>query len=400
MVRYRRDWRGMKFFPLVWSALWRKPAEAGLIWLAVTASFTLFGLMVGLRATYDQMIENSRMDRLDVNTRFPLASPTGNLMPIALRDWIARVEGVSAVGSYYELRGYYQEPSKGVRIIAVDENMRSAWSELPLTPAQWDELFATRSGVLVSRAQAVRLGLKQGDTFPLITPPGTRADGAPSWELHVLGVVPDDPRMGSYILGNFSYVDQARPAELQGYAMGFRVAIRDAAQGNDVSLRIDKGLTNSSTPTLTIPDRANYANEVNSAISVSSRTLPVAGAGVFMILLLIANGVAQSVRERTPEFAVLQTLGYRPLTLMILVFAEVAIPCLAGALVGTALAAALTLLPSHYLPSDLASMPKPTFSWVVLAWVLGCAVLLALASAAIPSRRLWRLSVADALAGR
>src|SRR3954454_12024742 len=102
----------MKYFPLVWSALWRKPPEAILIWLAVTASFTLFGLMVGLRATYDQMIENSRMDRLGVNTRFPLASPTGNLLPIALRDRIARVEGVSAVGSYYELWGYYQEPDK------------------------------------------------------------------------------------------------------------------------------------------------------------------------------------------------------------------------------------------------------------------------------------------------
>jgi putative ABC transport system permease protein len=260
-------------------------------------------------------------------------------------------------------------------------------------------LFATRSGVLVSRGQADRLGLEPGDTFPLITPPGTRADGAPSWELHVLAVVPDDPRMGRYILGNFNYVDQARPAGQQGYAMGFRVAIRDGAEGNEISLRIDRGLANSSTPTLTIPDRANEVNAVNSSISVSSRTLPVAGAGVFMILLLIANGVAQSVRERTPEFAVLQTLGYRPVTLMILVFAEVAIPCLAGALVGTALAAAFTLLPEHYLSGDLA-MPAPTFSWVVLAWVLGCAVLLALASAAIPVRRLQRLSVTDALAGR
>jgi len=186
----------MKYLPLVWAALWRKPAEAVLIWLAVTASFTLFGLMIGLHATYDQLIENSRMDRLDVNARFPGASATGVLLPVAIRDRIARIDGVSAVAPYYELRGYYQEPSKGARIIAVDENMRSAWSELPLTPAQWDQLFATRSGVLVSRAQAARLGLEQGDTFPLITPPGTRADGAPSWELRVLGIVPDRPADG------------------------------------------------------------------------------------------------------------------------------------------------------------------------------------------------------------
>jgi putative ABC transport system permease protein len=101
-----------------------------------------------------------------------------------------------------------------------------------------------------------------------------------------------------------------------------------------------------------------------------------------------------------PEFAVLETLGYGELTLMTLVFIEAALPCLAGAFVGTALAAALTHFPGHYLPSDLAALPKPTFSWMVLAWVLGCALLLALASAVIPMRRLRHLSVTDALAGR
>ena len=395
----------MKYFPLVWSALWRKPAEAVLIWLAVTASFTLCGLMIGLHVASDRLIENSRADRLDVNARFPAASSTGVFLPVALRDSIARVDGVSAVGLYYELWGYYQDPNKRARIIAVDDNMRSAWSELPVTPAQWDQLFATRSGVLISRSPAARLGLKEGDTFPVAVPPGTRADGARSWEFRVLAVVPDDLHARSnpsFILANFSYVDEARPAGLQGYAMGFRVAVRDAARGSDISLAIDKGLANSSTPTITIPDQANTADMVNSTLSVSSRTWPIAGAGVFMILLLIANGVAQSVRERMPEFAMLQTLGYRPQLLMVLVFAEVAIPCVAGALVGMALAAALTSLPEHYLPSDLIDhdMPKPTLSGMALAWVLGCALLLALVSAVIPSSRLQRSSVTDALAGR
>src|SRR5262245_20025695 len=112
----RHEWIRMKYLPLVWGALWRKPAEAVLICVAVTACFTLCGLMIGLHATYDRLIESARMDRLDVNARFPGASPTGVLLPIALRDWIARVDGVSAVGSYYELWGYYQEPSKRVRI--------------------------------------------------------------------------------------------------------------------------------------------------------------------------------------------------------------------------------------------------------------------------------------------
>jgi putative ABC transport system permease protein len=133
---------------------------------------------------------------------------------------------------------------------------------------------------------------------------------------------------------------------------------------------------------------------------VASKTWPVAGAGMFMILLLTANGIAQSVRARTPEFAVLKTVGYRDVTLMALVFTEAAIPCLAGAVLGTGLAALLTHLPSQYLPPDLAELPRPTLTLVVLNLSLGCALLLAFFSAVIPMGRLWNLSVTDALAGR
>jgi putative ABC transport system permease protein len=165
-------------------------------------------------------------------------------------------------------------------------------------------------------------------------------------------------------------------------------------------VRIDRALTNSSTPTTTIPDRVAAVDAVNYGISVASKTWPIAGAGIFMILLLTANGIAQSVRERTPQFAVLKTIGYRQSSLMALVCAEAALPCVAGAGIGTGLAALMTRLPTHYLPTALADLPKPTLSLAVLSVSLGCALLLALASAAIPMRRLRHLSVTDALAGR
>jgi putative ABC transport system permease protein len=119
-----------------------------------------------------------------------------------------------------------------------------------------------------------------------------------------------------------------------------------------------------------------------------------------MIFLLTANGIAQSVRERIPAFAVLKTIGYRQSTLMALVIVEAAIPCVAGAGIGMALAVLLTRLPTHFLPTDLASMPKPALSPGVLAFSLACALLVALLGATIPLPRLRRLSVIDALAGR
>lgn len=390
----------MKYFPLIWSALRRKPAESILVWLAVTAAFTLFGLMAGLHVTYERLIESSRMDRLDVNARFPSASAHGVMLPIGLRDQIARIPGVSAVGSYYWLWGYYRNPHDRARVIAVDGHMRAAWSELPLTSAQWERLFTTPTGVWVSHQPAARLGVHAGDTLPLITAPGVRADGAATWEFEVLGVVPDDPHIGAFILGNYGYLDRSRPPQDQGLVMGFRVAVRDAARANEVSLAIDRHFVNSSTPTLTIPDRINTLYAVNSGFSLAKSAWLIAGAGIFMILLLTANGIAQSVRERKPEFAVLETLGYPHAGLMMLVLAEALIPCLTGAAVGTGLAALLTRLPIHHLPHDLSGIPPPTLSPEVLAWSLGCAVLLAAVGAMTPVLRLRQISVADALAGR
>ena len=389
----------MKYVPLVWAAVIRKPAEAILICLAVTAVFTLLGLMLGMHATYHRLVESTRMDRLEVDPRFPLAN--GLRLPLAMRDQIARIDGVAAVGAYYLLRGYYQDPHNADRIRALDEGMREAWSELPLTSMQWNRLFATPTGVLVSRKTAQKWDLKQGDVLPFITAPGIRNDGSPNWQFQVLEIVPDNPaRVAGFILGNYKYIDTERPLRDQGYAMSFRVAIKDPARANEISLAIDRLFANSGTPTTTIPERSNAQFATTAGISAASVTWPVAAAGLFMILLLTTNGIAQSVRERIPEFAVLKTLGFSDFTLSTLVFAEAVIPCVSGGLLGTALAAALSAMPLRYLPQDLTNIPEPTLSLGVLAAAMGCVVLLALASSVAPTLRLRRMSVIDAIAGR
>jgi putative ABC transport system permease protein len=54
----------LKYFPLIWAALWRKPAEFVLTLLSVTAAFTLFGTMVGFKNRVQSLVEASRQDRV------------------------------------------------------------------------------------------------------------------------------------------------------------------------------------------------------------------------------------------------------------------------------------------------------------------------------------------------
>jgi putative ABC transport system permease protein len=386
----------MKYLPLIWAALWRKPVESVLTWLAVTVAFALFGLMVGSNATYRRVIEAARMDRLYVN------SGDGDDLPISLRQQLVRFDAVSGVGAFKWLTGYYQDPHHNAGIISVDEGMRRGWSEnRSLNSAQWDELFANPQGVFVTRNAAARLQLRAGDPFPLITREGVRADGDVVWHFRVLGVVPDDPTFeGGVIIGNYRYIDNSRTAQTQGKVNGFRVAVADPARASAIALAIDRYYANSDTPTLSIPARIAAENMAHSSMDMAEKTLYIAAAGLFMVLFVTANGIAQSVRERVPEFAVLETIGFGHRAIVAMVFAEAAAQCLPGAALGMALATTLSRWPLRYLPSDLGNLPLPTLSAIVYSWAALFAVLLALASSAVPVFRLRALSVTDALAGR
>jgi putative ABC transport system permease protein len=382
----------VKYLPLIWSVLWRKPTEAVLVLLAVTAAFTLFGLMVGMDTTVHQVIASKRMDRIAVNVR---------LVPLTLgmTDTIAKMDGVAAAGAWTEFSGYYREPKTFVFVDAVHESARKARPELPLTPAQWNMLFANPTGVFVSRTHAAMLGLKRGDHLPVSVGPGTLADNSRSLNFEVLGIVDDEPdRGGMMILGNFHYVDAERSPDRK--QVSFWVAVKNPAKGAQIAASIDHYFANSGSPTSSITFRDAQQNESNSGIPINVMTWGIGGAGLFMILFLVGNSIAQSVRDRTSEFAVLKTLGFPDWRVTGLVFAEALVPCITGATLGLALSSLVAAVPRSFLTGAFARMPAPTLTPAVQGLAIAAAVLLALLSASIPILRLRRLSVPAALARR
>lgn len=388
----------LKLWPLLWSALWRKPGELILICLAVTAAFTLFGLMLGLKVTYRRALENSREDRLYVNARFPIVN--GVKMPIAMRAGIARIPGVTRIGAYDQIYGYYQDPHNTGWVRAIDRDYERIHEELKISPAQWEQLHARPSGVLVSEKIAQRWHLKAGEPLPFIAVNGARADGSSAWMFQVIAVVPDPLSTNGFILGNYEYMEDSLPPAFRGQAIDFDVTVSKPEDANRISVSIDDSFANSGNPTLTIPYRASAENVQNSGISAAAIIWPVAGAGIFIILLVTANGIAQSVRERVLEFAVLSALGFPNGTLCGLVVAEALLPCVAGAVLGTGLAAALSGWAARNIPQNLGRVPEPAVTWLVALSALGLACALALLGSVPPVLRLRRLSVAGTFAGQ
>lgn|GEM_PF-2171866 len=50
----------MKYLPLIWSGIWRKPGRTTLVLLQVALAFTLFGVLQGMKTGVDPAVANAR----------------------------------------------------------------------------------------------------------------------------------------------------------------------------------------------------------------------------------------------------------------------------------------------------------------------------------------------------
>jgi putative ABC transport system permease protein len=384
----------MKYFPLVWAAITRRPARAILTLLSVMIAFTLFGLTIGLNATFDKVEANAHNDRLYTNARF-----SNNGMPVGLAQEIAKLPGVTQVAYESYIAGYHQDPKNPAFVALLNSDVRKLMPDWPLTPQQWDKIEQNRDGIVISRIQAQQWKLKPGDTFTIVAPLFPKADGSRTWTFQVLDVADDIAYMSSgYMMGNFDYLDKARPISAQGRANQIFVQASDPQRSTDVALLIDNTYANSATPTQSITEKAAF-DVSNSGLDIGAVDRDIALAGMCMVLFLTANGIARSVHERLGEFAMLKTLGYSDTTVMALVFGEAALPCVIGAILGVGLASGVSaILPHFFPPGD--SIPLPTMTGMVFVWAGVTAALVALASSALPALRLRQMDIATVLSGR
>jgi putative ABC transport system permease protein len=146
-----------------------------------------------------------------------------------------------------------------------------------------------------------------------------------------------------------------------------------------------------------MPERVAFEQGLQGIFDMEFFTRAVSAAALFMIVFLTGNVMAQSVRERVPEFAVMKTIGFSDRGIFVLVLAEAAIPCLIGACLGLMLAQATPALTRLVLQDNAL---VPTITPGVIASALAAAILVAAVSGLPAALRVRRLSVVDALAGR
>jgi putative ABC transport system permease protein len=378
----------MKYLPLLWAGLWRKPMRTSLTLLSIAVAFMLFGILSGIDAGFTHTIASSRLDRLFTDSRF------GAPMQISYAAQIARVPGVAVVAPRRGLGGYYQDPKNQMGVICADERFFLLRPEITATKAQIAAMRRIRTGALIDVYFQRKYGWKIGDRIPLQTAT-PRVDGSSTWTFDVVGIVDDAnyPGQGGWFLGNYEYVDEAS-ASGKGSIDRFLVRIADPDRAAQIGRQIDSLFANSAAPTRTTSEKSRSQSGVQFLGDVQFFTHAIVGAVFFMLLFVTGNTMLQSVRERVPEIAVLKTLGFTGNAVLGLVMAEAVLLCLVAAILGLLLARIAIPITRPAIEDFVLLLQT---DWADVLRGFGLALVVAVVSSLYPAWRVRRLSIVDAL---
>jgi putative ABC transport system permease protein len=381
----------MKFLPLLWSSLWRKKARTIFTVLSIVIAFLLFGLLQGINAWMSAFGTGSNANRLYVVSRVSQVQP----LPNAYLHQIDAVPGIKQSTYIAGFTGFYQEKSNTLVGFATDVK---AWFDLypewHIAPEQLAAMSRNRAGAIVAAPLMRAFRWKIGDRIPLRTSVMKR-DGSADWDFEIVGIydVPSTQAEANRILVNYAYFDEARLLE-RGTAWAFVVAVDDPTRSAKICAAVDALFVNSAYETVTQDEKAYVQGQLRQLGDVSLMANAIVAAVLFTLLFLTGNTMMQSVRERTPELAILKTVGFSDRAVTVLVLIESVLLCVLAASLGLAAAAAVFPVTAA-LGIGGSALPIK-----VVAVGLAMALILALASGLPPAWRAQRLVIVDALAGR
>jgi putative ABC transport system permease protein len=200
------------------------------------------------------------------------------------------------------------------------------------------------------------------------------------------------PEPTSSLYYNQKYVEEAVPY-LKGVEGFYTILAKSPQDISNIQGTVDAMFRSSPQPTKTETEKAFQLGFLAMLGNVKAFILSICGAVVFAILLVSANTMAMSIRERTREVAVLKTLGFTRQTVLSLFVGEAVVLALiggvAGSLVGFALGAGAAKI------GGFAGALRVSFATMLVAWAAAAAM--GFFSAIVPSYHASRLGIVEGL---
>jgi putative ABC transport system permease protein len=298
--------------------------------LSVGGSLLLLTFLITIwRSFYDSKPSEQSAQRLIVRHKVSLVFN----LPSYYRQKIQAISGVREVVNQQWFGGQYMDdkPEHYFAQFGTDpQELLKVYPEFQLPPDQLAAWQHDRAGAIVDAGLAKKFGWKIGDRlnitgkiFPL------------NLELTIRGIfTPPDPTQSVYF--NKDYIDEGFP-RLKGNEGFFAVLADSPDSVSRVAGAIDEEFRNADRPTKSESEHAFQLGFIGMLGNIKAFIMSICLAVVFTILLVSANTMAMSIRERTREVAVLKTLGFTRNSILGLFVGEAVSLALAGGLIGSLL---------------------------------------------------------------
>src|SRR5436305_1859286 len=328
----------LRYVPLILKNCWRNRRRTLLTIASIGVSMCLLGVMMSMyHAFYLSAPAADEALRLVVRNRVSLTVT----IPLAYQSRIKQIPGVREVMIGNWFGGTYKDnrdPKNMFARFAVEpEKLFTVYGEMRISDEEKKAFIHDRTGCVIGRDIATTHGFKLGDRIPII---GDIYPG--NYEFTVRGIF-EWPRVSDVMYINKEYVEQAMPERRRGGVGLYYVLIDDPEHASRISSAIDTDFRNSTAETKTETEQAFTVGFLSLLGNVKMFLIAISGAVTFTILLVSANTMAMSVRERVREVGVLKTLGFTNGAVLGIILGEAAVIAVIGGVVGLGLGHLLTL---------------------------------------------------------
>jgi putative ABC transport system permease protein len=380
----------MKFLRLILRNAFRNKRRSVLTILSISMSLFLIST---LRTLLEQLESPPLTEESATRVLTRHQTSLANLLPIAYREKIRQTPGVVEVSAYQWVGGIYKDPANFFAQFAVDaDRFFNVYSDIhTLAPEQKEAFLKEKTAALAGVTLAKRYGWKLGDR---VTLQGTFIQA--NIELVIRGFIQGAGSENMLLLRHDYLNELWNNYDSSGV---FAVRARSAEEIPAVIDSIDSMFANSTAPTKTETEKAFVLGFVSMIGNVRTLVVSISTVLIFTVILVAANTMAMSIRERTGEIAILKTLGFAPGDILGVLIGESALIAVTGGLLGSIGARFL------YSGMDISSrsmgfIDQFNVTWTTVAFAAGIALVVAFASTFVPAWNASRLAIADAVRRR
>ena len=349
----------------VLKTLWRHQTRTLLTVTGSAVAMFVFCFVGSIQEGLHRMTTGSDADRTLIVFQENRFCPTTSRLP---EDYAQKIKKIPGVREVMPIQVWTNNCRASLDIVVFNgANPAQVQQSRPikLVSGSWQQFQSQRDAAIVGQNVAKRRGLKAGDQFSI-----------GDISVRVAGVFESTvPSEENLIYTSLAFLQYTRGLDAAGLVTQHEVVLNEDADPDRVASEIDASLRSGSVATKTRRKGAFQASTLSDLVDLIGFAHWLGYACVGLVLSLVATTTVMSVQDRIKEYAVLQTIGVRPLTTLRLVLTESTLLCFVGGVSGTLLALVALQLGGFAIGAEGATIAfRPTLSLAFTGSLVSVAV--------------------------